>query len=340
MLTTILRNRILFLSGILSLALLAAACNNPDNGKDNPQPKPTRPANVRTFPNVDSLVRTATVVEEVSSSQTKVLAPGVKWTKFSMTIAQSTLDASPKSHPENVYILAIDPYEEGISMRVATPQNSQEIPIGEWPRATLTSMANSLESESVTVLAMTNCSFWNTKTITPRGPVHCDGTVMFSRFDPLSSGKQGVSYFGVTKGGSVSIASSDEYASKKELYANLTGSGIILVSDGKDVDNSAGPDKDREPRTAIGYTPKGYVFLLCVDGREVNKGVSDGMTMDDMGSIFAALGCQAAVNVDGGGSTQMLIRDPETGTRSICNIPSDEGNERPVIDGWAVIKKN
>ena len=349
MLATILRKRILILSSVLSLALLAAACNKPDNDIEIPQPQPSLtddveetpqaepslPVNVWPLPNVDSLVRTAEVVKEVTSSKNKTLAPGVTWTKFSMTIAPSTLDATPKDHHENLYILAVDPYAEGISIRVATPQNSQEIPTGEWPRATLTSMAKSLQSDTVTVLAMTNCSFWNVNTITPRGPIHCDGTVMFSTFDPLRSGKQGVSYFGVTKEGSVSIAASSEYEAKKGLYTNLTGSGIILVQDGNDLDNSAGPDKDREPRTAIGYTSKGVVFLLCVDGR--NSGGSDGMTMDDMGSIFAALGCEAAVNVDGGGSSQMLIRDPDTGTRAICNHPSD-GAERAVIDGWAIIK--
>jgi exopolysaccharide biosynthesis protein len=61
------------------------------------------------------------------------------------------------------------------------------------------------------------------------------------------------------------------------------------------------------------------------------------MMMDDMGSIFAALGCQDAVNLDGGGSTQMLIRNPSDGSFKICNHPSD-GSERAVIDAWAIVK--
>ena len=39
-----------------------------------------------------------------------------------------------------------------------------------------------------------------------------------------------------------------------------------------------------------------------------------------------------------GGSAQMLVRDAATGAYGICNKPSD-GAERPVIDGWAVMKR-
>ncbi|MBR0225795.1 MAG: hypothetical protein IJL92_07040, partial [Thermoguttaceae bacterium] len=52
---------------------------------------------------------------------------------------------------------------------------------------------------------MTNASFWNTPPITPRGPVHSDGTVIWSKFDPLGSGKQGKTFIGVTKRGGAAI---------------------------------------------------------------------------------------------------------------------------------------
>ena len=60
------------------------------------------------------------------------------------------------------------------------------------------------------------------------------------------------------------------------------------------------------------------------------------MTMDDMGAIFASLKCEAAVNLDGGGSSEILSRDPEDKTLKIRNKPSD-GSERQVIDAWCVV---
>ena len=318
--------------------LLTASCGGGEKGTDKPAPsKPSKPVVKRTFPKVDSLVGTAKVVLDVAASTTTTLAPGVVWTSMNVTIAPSVLDAKPRNHPEKLNIVAVDPYSDGIYLRVATPGLSVAVPSGAWPQATLTEMAGSLEAEG-DVIAMTNASFWNTSTFVPRGPVHSNGTVIWDKFTPLSSGKQGVSYFGSTKGGSVAIAASDQYATMGSIYNNLTGTGLLLVKDGAFVNNDTGTEEDRHPRTAVGYTSDNYVFFLCVDGREINEGVSEGMTMDDMGSIFLALGCKAAVNMDGGGSTQMLVRDPATGKRFICNNPSD-GSERPLVDCWAVMKK-
>ena len=100
--------------------------------------------------------------------------------------------------------------------------------------------------------------------------------------------------------------------------------------------NSSG----RDPRTAIGYTSDNIVWMLAVDGRHGTTG----MTYAEMASIFKGLGCEAAVNLDGGGSTEMLVRNPETGTIDICNWPSDPtdgegGQERPRLNAWAVVKK-
>jgi exopolysaccharide biosynthesis protein len=68
------------------------------------------------------------------------------------------------------------------------------------------------------------------------------------------------------------------------------------------------------------------------------------MTYAEMASIFQGLGCAYAANLDGGGSAQMLIRNPLTGKRQICNWPSDPtegagGQERAVINGWTIVKK-
>jgi exopolysaccharide biosynthesis protein len=97
----------------------------------------------------------------------------------------------------------------------------------------------------------------------------------------------------------------------------------------------------RDPRTAVGYTSDNIVWILAVDGR--HKGV-EGMTYLEMASIFKALGCEAAVNLDGGGSTQMLVRNPQTESIEMQNWPSDPhngfgGRERARLNGWVIMKK-
>ena len=68
------------------------------------------------------------------------------------------------------------------------------------------------------------------------------------------------------------------------------------------------------------------------------------MTYMEMAEIFRALGCQAAVNLDGGGSTQMLVRDPQTDEIEMRNWPSDPtagfgGRERARLNGWVIMKR-
>lgn len=76
----------------------------------------------------------------------------------------------------------------------------------------------------------------------------------------------------------------------------------------------------RQPRTMIGQKIDGTIIWVVVDGRIAT---SLGVTIDQEYSIMNELGCVTAVNVDGGGSSEMIIND------SIVNKPSD-GCERPI----------
>lgn len=81
----------------------------------------------------------------------------------------------------------------------------------------------------------------------------------------------------------------------------------------------------RHPRTAVGWTEDGSrVFLVTVDGRQ--PGYSDGMTLRELAMLLRRLGAAEAINLDGGGSTAMVVRD------AVVNRPSDRGGERPVAN--------
>ncbi len=63
----------------------------------------------------------------------------------------------------------------------------------------------------------------------------------------------------------------------------------------------------RAPRTAIGYTPSGVTLMVTVDGRVPKHSV--GCTLVELARMMIELGCVQAINLDGGGSTVMVIGD-------------------------------
>ena len=104
---------------------------------------------------------------------------------------------------------------------------------------------------------------------------------------------------------------------------------VFVLKDGQPVD-PAGMMKVRHPRTVIGLDKEEKTLtILTVDGRR--EGVSIGMTGPELGEEMKKLGCDTALNLDGGGSTELVLRDPETGKLHVMNQPSD-GRERAVAD--------
>lgn len=86
--------------------------------------------------------------------------------------------------------------------------------------------------------------------------------------------------------------------------------------------------KLRHPRTAVGLdAQRTHLILLVVDGRKPNVAV--GMSYEELAAELLRLGCQEALNLDGGGSSIMAVRDRAAGDFRILNTPSD-GRERAV----------
>jgi exopolysaccharide biosynthesis protein len=80
--------------------------------------------------------------------------------------------------------------------------------------------------------------------------------------------------------------------------------------------------KDKHPRTAMGYTKAGKLIILVVEGR--NAGVAEGANLYQLANILQQLGCEEALNLDGGGSSCMLVNGIET------IKPSDITGQRAV----------
>lgn len=78
----------------------------------------------------------------------------------------------------------------------------------------------------------------------------------------------------------------------------------------------------RHPRTAIGYTAKNEMIILVVEGR--NPGIAEGASLIHLAEMLKDLGCIEALNLDGGGSSCMLINGEPT-----IQV-SDKTGQRPV----------
>lgn len=86
--------------------------------------------------------------------------------------------------------------------------------------------------------------------------------------------------------------------------------------------------KGTAPRTAAGIDAKGKTLtLLVVDGRQ--PGYSAGMTLRDLADEMIRLDCFSAINLDGGGSSTLVMRDPDSGELEVINHPSD-GSDLPI----------
>lgn len=78
---------------------------------------------------------------------------------------------------------------------------------------------------------------------------------------------------------------------------------------------------NREPRTAIGYAKNNKLVILVCEGR---SDTAAGLSLIQVAKILKDIGCVEALNLDGGGSTCMLVNGKET------NKPSGKGIQRPV----------
>jgi len=85
----------------------------------------------------------------------------------------------------------------------------------------------------------------------------------------------------------------------------------------------------RHPRTAVGISRDSTkIYFLTVDGRQSS---SVGMTLDELANFMLTLGVWQGVNLDGGGSTTMVVRG------KVVNSPSDATGERSVSNAILVV---
>ena len=124
---------------------------------------------------------------------------------------------------------------------------------------------------------------------------------------------------------------------RDDLYNAITGSHRIVQNGAAvTITGGSGSPLSAQPRTAVGLTAgNSKLILMTIDGRQT--GVSEGLTLSEMANLMiGAYGVQNAINLDGGGSTTMVMDFYDDSFASqVVNVPSD-GNERAVGTNLAV----
>ncbi len=101
----------------------------------------------------------------------------------------------------------------------------------------------------------------------------------------------------------------------KNGQINITYNEEVFWGSGVGLDNG-------DPRTAVGYTADHHVLLMVVDGRQ---SASVGVSLPQLANILQSLGCVEAMNLDGGGSTQMAVGN------KLINLPQGSATDLRAV---------
>ncbi len=130
----------------------------------------------------------------------------------------------------------------------------------------------------------------------------------------------------------------NEDAAKWRQARNMLGGGPQLIRNGQIAIANAQEQisetfiRTGHPRTAIPKLGDEKLLLVTIDGRQAHESI--GIPLTTLAEVLRELGAVAAMNLDGGGSTAMVVHD------RLVNRPSDATGERSVSDAILVFPRN
>ena len=111
----------------------------------------------------------------------------------------------------------------------------------------------------------------------------------------------------------------------------LVQNGEVVISNNEELKFAGKAISDKHPRTAMGYTADQKLIILAVEGRNPKAG---GASLIQLAQIMKDLGCVEALNLDGGGSSCLLVNGKET------IKPSDASGQRPIPAVFTIAAKD
>lgn len=157
--------------------------------------------------------------------------------------------------------------------------------------------------------------------------VHCDST--YARGEKRINGALCISRNG--KKILIKECHISEHDSSTKRYGSVLTCGPLLMDNGKIShlrDSVQSFVFRRHPRTVFGYDDKGYAYMIVIDGR--HKGHAAGATIPEAAFIARILGLEAALNLDGGGSSALWSDQTGVLNHPCDNKTFDHNGERRV----------
>ncbi|MBK7435117.1 MAG: phosphodiester glycosidase family protein [Chitinophagaceae bacterium] len=102
----------------------------------------------------------------------------------------------------------------------------------------------------------------------------------------------------------------------------LVQAGKVMITNEQEAKFAGKALQDKHPRTLMGYTADGHLIIMAIQGRF--PGIAEGATLEQCARLMIGVGCVEAINLDGGGSSCLLVNGKET------IKPSDKEGERAV----------
>lgn len=150
----------------------------------------------------------------------------------------------------------------------------------------------------------------------------------------------GRTFIAALNDGTIAIGGKDtkgvERPVDKALVKNAVGGNQWLVDNGV---KATLTDVTITARTAFGYTAGKVVYVVVVDGAQTEY--SNGLTLNDLRDVIASLGVKDAINLDGGSSSTLVVKDLQKGQWNVQNKPALALNaERMIGNGLGFVLKN
>lgn len=272
--------------------------------------------NICTNPYASTLTKKITdkvnLVKKVVTDSLFDLAPGVKETKIFY------LNYSDK--PMALYLLEVDLNDPRITIKAGTPNNSNT-----YGTQTVSDIARTQDSVGNIVIAAVNGDYFKS-TGEPQSIIFKNGIAL----KPLYKLCDLCTFLAIDCLGKPGINSKFDTIDSTRIK-EAVGGYHWLVKDSLRISQG---DPSIEPRTAVGITKDNIVYFVVVDGRQ--PVYSNGMSFAQLSLLFSALGVKDAINMDGGGSSTMVVK--EGTVWAVKNKPSD-GVQRRVANAWTIVDK-
>lgn len=259
------------------------------------------------------------VIDKFISDETRAVSDGVTQTQIVFNRKDGL--------PVKIFILRADMNNPKLSLQAMAAYNDLI-----WGVQRVSEMARDNQMANTDIVAAINGDVFNASTGEPTTVFYVNGTARKSITNATltSSGKVFLAFY---KDRSLKIGGKDRTNALRPIdyaqVAQAVGGNNWLVDNGV---KAITTDVTLDARTAIGYTNGKIVYALVVDGRKAKY--SNGLSLNDTRDILFSLGVVDAINLDGGLSSTLAIKNLGTNTWSLINSPV---SERMVGNGLAFV---